>query len=103
MRVEFIESSGVGVTTIYAGTGFAIFWDTFFHAFFEEKINFRGIILVKSKVVINFGVSNSVIDFDQLSLTWLKFYIVVTIKSTHFQWSVSFGVSFSQKVINPRV
>ena len=44
---------GGGVTTIYAGTGSAIFWG----AFFEQKINFRVSFLVKSQVVINFGVS----------------------------------------------
>ena len=42
-----------GVTTIYAGTGCAIFWG----AFFEQKINFGVSFLVKSQVVINFGVS----------------------------------------------
>ena len=44
---------GGGVTTIYAGTGCAIFWGAFFRA--ENK--FWGIIFGKLQVVINFGVS----------------------------------------------
>ena len=42
---------GEGVTTIYAGTGCAIFGVPFF----EQKISFRVSYLVKSQVVINFG------------------------------------------------
>ena len=42
-----------GVTTIYAGTGCAIFWVPFL----EQKINFGVSFLVKSQVVITFGVS----------------------------------------------
>ena len=48
-----ITRGGMGVTTIYEGTGCAIFWG----AFFEQKINFRVSFLVKSQVAINFGVS----------------------------------------------
>ena len=44
---------GGGVTTIYAGTGCAIFGVPFF----EQKINFGVSFLVKSQEVINFGVS----------------------------------------------
>ena len=44
---------GGGVTTIYEGTGCAIFGVPFF----QQKINFGVPFLVKSQVVINFGVS----------------------------------------------
>ena len=44
---------GVGVTTIYAGTGCAIFWG----AFFRVQNKFWVSFLVESQVVINFGVS----------------------------------------------
>ena len=47
------KPGGGGVTTIYAGTGCAIFWVPFF----EQKINFGVSFLVKAQVVINFGVS----------------------------------------------
>ena len=45
------NSRGEGLTTIYEGTGCAIFWG----AFFPAKINFGISFLVKSQVVINFG------------------------------------------------
>ena len=52
-RTHVSNSRGGGVTTIYAGTGCA----TFGMSFFEQKINFGVSFLVKSQVVINFGVS----------------------------------------------
>ena len=52
-RVGTITPGGGGVTIIYEGTGCAIFW----YAFFQLKINFGVSFLVKSQVVINFGVS----------------------------------------------
>ena len=51
--VKMVPRGGGGVTTIYEGTGCAIFWG----AFFQLKINFGVSFLVKSQVVINFGVS----------------------------------------------
>ena len=47
-----IEARG-GVTTIYAGTGCAIFWG----AFSRAEINFGVSFLRKPQVVITFGVS----------------------------------------------
>ena len=58
-RIEFnceiglLLDPGGGVTTIYAGAGCAIFRVPFF----EQKINFGVSFLVKSQVVIIFGVS----------------------------------------------
>ena len=46
------ESPGGGVTTIHEGTGCAIFWGAFFPAENKFVVSF----LVKSQVVINFGV-----------------------------------------------
>ena len=43
----------IKLALIYAGTGCAIFWS----AFFEKKINSGVSFLVKSQIVINFGVS----------------------------------------------
>ena len=37
------------------------------------------------------------IDFDQISLTWLKFWIVVKILGINFQWPINLGVLFSRK------
>ena len=54
-------------------------------AFFREEDKFWGIISVKSQVVINFfgchfrKITYKSIGFDQISLTWLKFQIFVTI------------------------
>ena len=64
--------------------------------------------MVKSQIQMNFGVSfqkdNSLdSDFDQISHTWLKFWIVVTILGYIFEWPVNFEVSFSQKFMNFRV
>ena len=65
---------------MYAGTGCAIFWGAFFRA--ENKFwgtifgkitssnEFRGVILEK--------ITLKGIDFDQISLTWLKFWMAVT-------------------------
>ena len=52
------SAPGGRVTTIYAGTGCAIFWGTFFRGEnkFEQKINLGVLFLVKSKLVINSGV-----------------------------------------------
>ena len=52
LAVQQIKELPGGVTTIYTGTGCAIFWGTFLRA--ENK--FWGIIFLKSQVVINFGV-----------------------------------------------
>ena len=52
LNVRRESPGGGGVTTIYTGTGCAIFWG----AFFEQKINFGVSFLLKSQVVINFGV-----------------------------------------------
>ena len=48
-----VTHPGGGVTTIYAGTGCAIFGVPFF----KQQINFGVSFLVKSQLVINFGVS----------------------------------------------
>ena len=48
-----INAPGGGVTTIYEGTGCAIFGVPFF----QQKMNFGVPFLVKSQEVINFGVS----------------------------------------------
>ena len=57
--------------------------------------------LVKSQGVINFGVSFrkitlSGIDFDQISLTWLKFWVLVTILGYTFSMACKFwGIVFT--------
>ena len=72
---------------------------TFFGVSFpKQKINLGVSFLVKSKAVINFGVSfqknNS---FDQISLTWLKFWIVVTILGYTFSLACKFwGIVFAK-------
>ena len=43
------------------------------------------------------------IDFDQISHTWLKFWIFVTVIGCIFEWPVNFVESFSQKLINFRL
>ena len=53
MLYFLFPNPGGGVTTICAGTGCTIFWG----AFFVQKINFGVSFLVKSQVVIKFGVS----------------------------------------------
>ena len=52
MNIDYIGRGG-GVTTIYAGTGYAIFGVPFF----EQKIDFGVSLLVKSREVMNLGVS----------------------------------------------
>ena len=51
---KFLAPGG-RLTSIYTGTGYAIFWA----AFFRQKINFRGSFLARLYMVINFGVSFS--------------------------------------------
>ena len=43
------------------------------------------------------------IKFDQISHTWLKFRVVVTILGYTAEWLVNFEISFSQKLFNFRV
>ena len=86
------------MTTIYAGTACAIFLFCFFRAenrfwgIFLGKIisshKFWGVILEKKNL--------RGIDFDQISLTWLKFWIAVTILGYKFLmtckfWSIVFA------------
>ena len=48
--LTFYDRSPGGLHAIYAGTGYAIFEG----AFFEQKMNFRVLFLVKSHGIINF-------------------------------------------------
>ena len=78
--------------------GCAIFWG----AFFEQKINFGVSFLVESQVVINLGynfrkITLWGIDFDQISLTWLKFWMAVTILGYTFSMACEFwGIVFEK-------